>query len=170
MINSLRSQLTAKETSVVENAALSTQNTSLSAENSTLNAQLRTLSVENKSLTNEKDSLRSLLQAAQGEVKTLQAKFAATRQGSETISRNAPSSSAKSQALFGAKVGTSGNAEAAKDAQKRVLKEELYGDLTGLIIRDIKHREEDGEDVYDCIQTGRNGSMFCLTSHLGDCY
>lgn len=35
-------------------------------------------------------------------------------------------------------------------------KEELYADLTGLIVRDV--RRVDKEDVFDCIQTGRNGS------------
>jgi Chromosome segregation protein Csm1/Pcs1 len=32
----------------------------------------------------------------------------------------------------------------------------MYSDLTGLMIRGIKRGED--EDVYDCIQTGRNGS------------
>jgi hypothetical protein len=45
--------------------------------------------------------------------------------------------------------------EATLAAQK---KENLYGDLTGLIVRSVKR--EGGEDVFDCIQTGRNGSMF----------
>lgn len=36
------------------------------------------------------------------------------------------------------------------------MKEDLFADLTGLIIRSAKR--ERGEDVYDCIQTGRNGS------------
>lgn len=45
------------------------------------------------------------------------------------------------------------NAEATQMAQ---LKEELYSDLTGLIIRDVKNRESD--HLYDCIQTGVNGS------------
>jgi hypothetical protein len=45
----------------------------------------------------------------------------------------------------------------ATDAQKEAkMKENLYSDLTGLIIRGVKRKE--GEDEYDCIQTGRNGS------------
>ncbi|UKZ59821.1 uncharacterized protein TrAtP1_001113 [Trichoderma atroviride] len=36
-------------------------------------------------------------------------------------------------------------------------KEELYADLTGLIVRDV--RRVDKEDVFDCIQTGRNGTL-----------
>ena len=38
------------------------------------------------------------------------------------------------------------------------LKENLYSDLTGLIIPNIKRTDE--ADVYDCIQTGRNGSTY----------
>ncbi|PNP47211.1 hypothetical protein TGAMA5MH_01026 [Trichoderma gamsii] len=36
-------------------------------------------------------------------------------------------------------------------------KEELYADLTGLIVRNV--RRVDKEDVFDCIQTGRNGTL-----------
>lgn len=40
--------------------------------------------------------------------------------------------------------------------QTAKMKENLYSDLTGLLVTSIKR---DGpEDVYDCIQTGRNGS------------
>lgn len=48
------------------------------------------------------------------------------------------------------------NAEAAQSAQLAQLKEDLYSDLTGLIIRDVKSRDDD--HLYDCIQTGVNGS------------
>jgi hypothetical protein len=44
---------------------------------------------------------------------------------------------------------------AAQLAQK---KENLYGDLTGLLVCGVK-REKD-EEVFDCVQTGRNGSEF----------
>ncbi|KAJ4300230.1 hypothetical protein N0V88_002902 [Collariella sp. IMI 366227] len=36
-------------------------------------------------------------------------------------------------------------------------KEDLYGDLTGLIVRSVKR--EGGEEVFDCLQTGRNGTL-----------
>lgn len=49
-----------------------------------------------------------------------------------------------------------GSAEAAQAAQVALLKEDLYSDLTGLILRGVERREE--SDIYDCIQTGRNGS------------
>lgn len=50
------------------------------------------------------------------------------------------------------------NAEAIQAAQLAQLKEDLYGDMTGLIIRSVKEREAD--HLYDCIQTGVNGSKY----------
>ena len=49
-----------------------------------------------------------------------------------------------------------GSAEAAHAAQVAQLKEDLYSDLTGLILRGVDRGDD--ADVYDCIQTGRNGS------------
>ena len=49
-----------------------------------------------------------------------------------------------------------GSAEAAQAAQIAQLKEDLYSDLTGLLLRGVEKGAE--ENVYDCIQTGRNGS------------
>lgn len=60
-----------------------------------------------------------------------------------------------------------GNLDSAKQAH---LKEELYRDLTGLIINSVKRK--DGEDEYSCIQTGRNGSTYShnqlITRHKTD--
>jgi hypothetical protein len=90
------------------------------------------------------------------EVKTLATKLAAARAVDPTSVR-VPGSAIK---------GTSGtnrlavNAEAA--AQAAQMKEDLYADITGLIIRGVK-RDADG-DVYDCIQTGRNGSKSFMPS------
>ena len=53
-----------------------------------------------------------------------------------------------------------GSAEAAHTAQVAQLKEDLYSDLTGLILRSVEMGSE--VDVYDCIQTGRNGSEYLL--------
>ena len=56
-----------------------------------------------------------------------------------------------------------GSAEAAHAAQVAQLKEDLYSDLTGLILRGVERKDE--SDIYDCIQTGRNGSkLFPLPS------
>ncbi len=43
-------------------------------------------------------------------------------------------------------------------SQTAQLKEDLYGDLTGLLVRSAK-RDAAGRELYDCIQTGRNGSL-----------
>ncbi|KAK7927943.1 chromosome segregation protein [Apiospora marii] len=91
------------------------------------------------------------LTEAQGEIKTLRTKLAAAR-SAEAAQVKVPSSAIKSNTAPGRLLA---NAEAA--AQVAQLKEDLYADMTGLIITGIK-REEDGE-VYDCIQTGRNGTL-----------
>ncbi|KAK8128307.1 hypothetical protein PG984_009415 [Apiospora sp. TS-2023a] len=91
------------------------------------------------------------LTEAQGEIKTLKTKLAAAR-SAEAAQVRVPSSAIKSNT---APARLLANAEAA--AQVAQLKEDLYADMTGLIITGIK-REEDGE-VYDCIQTGRNGTL-----------
>lgn len=106
----------------------------------------------------ESKELKSTLSTAQNEVKSLQAMVAASRSAPHPVdsASKQPGSALKVQ-HGGPRTVIVGSAEAAKEAHKRMLKEELYGDLTGLIVRDVK-KGEDGEDVYDCIQTGRNGS------------
>jgi len=39
-------------------------------------------------------------------------------------------------------------------------KENMYGDLSGLIIRDARPNNEGDGILYDCLQTGKNGSKF----------
>ncbi|KAK8042673.1 hypothetical protein PG994_013156 [Apiospora phragmitis] len=91
------------------------------------------------------------LTEAQAEIKTLKTKLAAAR-SAEASQVKVPSSAVKSNSAPGRLLA---NAEAA--AQVAQLKEDLYADMTGLIITGVK-READGE-VYDCIQTGRNGTL-----------
>lgn len=85
------------------------------------------------------------LAEARSETKTLSVRLAATRSDA-----GVPGSAVK-----GGVARPMSNQEIVQAMQ---MKEDLYGDLTGLIVRGIKH--EGGEDVYDCIQTGRNGSKF----------
>lgn len=95
------------------------------------------------------------LSSAQSEVKALQTKLAAARNTASTVESAAkgPGSAARN-----APANRAQSAEAAQAAQLAQLKEDLYSDLTGLIIRDVKKRETD--HLYDCIQTGTNGSEF----------
>lgn len=150
LISTLRSDLTAQ-------TALSTELASMRKE------QASTLR-QNEQLALEKKQLQSSLHDAQNEIKTLQAKLTATRASSSVIHSTEAAPKFPGSAVKPSHGVTRtllvGSAEAAKDAQKRILKEELYGDLTGLILRDVKRNEDEGEDVYDCIQTGRNGSEF----------
>ncbi|KFX93247.1 hypothetical protein O988_06906, partial [Pseudogymnoascus sp. VKM F-3808] len=82
-------------------------------------------------------------------------KLTAARAAAASAESNAraPGSAKKSAAA----IRMMGGAEVAAAAQAAQLKEDLYRDLTGLIIRNVKREEE--EDVFDCIQTGRNGTL-----------
>jgi len=99
------------------------------------------------------NELSATLAAAQNEIKSLQVKLAAARTATTVSESKVPSSAVKPAAAVRAPV--SGTSESAQIAQ---LKLDLYGDLTGLIIRSVKMEKEG--DTYDCIQTGRNGSKF----------
>lgn len=50
------------------------------------------------------------------------------------------------------------NADALHAAKQMQLKEDMYADLTALIVRAVK--KEGDDDVFDCLQTGPNGSKF----------
>ena len=122
-----------------------------------LQKQLRDRDAEMARLKTEAEEARSQLAATQAEVKALQTKLAAARSTAASLESVAkvPGSAMK----VGANRATAAvTAEAAQAAQLASLKEELYTDLTGLIIRDVKNRETD--DLYDCIQTGVNGSEY----------
>lgn len=122
-----------------------------------LRSEIETLRTASEAHKAEKKILQASLNEAKNEVKTLQAKLVAARSSSvEAATSRVPGSAIKSN---GPRTIMVGAAEGAKEAQKRHLKEELYRDLTGMLIMDVKRRETDDgeEDVFDCIQTGRNG-------------
>jgi len=101
------------------------------------------------------------LSEAQSENKTLSAKLAANRTAAasvESTTTKVPSSAVKASGG----IRMVGSAEAAQAAQAAQLKEDIYSDLTGLLIRGVKRDAE--EDVFDCIQTGRNGSKLRILS------
>ena len=140
-----------------ELADLRKSSTSSSTDSSAgLQKQVSALSNSNDTLKNENHNLKSSLQVRENEVKSLEAKLVAARQqlshsASTQDNSKAPGSATTRQDL-NRSVGPN-----ATDAQKEAkMKENLYSDLTGLIIRGVKRKE--GEDEYDCIQTGRNGS------------
>ena len=124
---------------------------SASSETSSLRDQLSALKDSNARLVAEKKTLTASLTSAQNENKTLSTKLAVARSSQPPESKTVPGSAVKQRSVV-----LPGSAEAAKETQIRQLKEDLYSDLTGLIVRGVKRGES--EDVYDCIQTGRNGS------------
>jgi hypothetical protein len=92
--------------------------------------------------------LERALSESRTEVKTVKAKLAASRSGE--------SAGAK---CSGGLVADNSVAS----SQIAQMKEDLYGDLTGLIIRGIK--KEGNDEIFDCIQTGRNGSKSTSPNH-----
>lgn len=121
-----------------------------------LQKQLKDRDGEVTRLKAEADEARVQLASAQSEAKALQTKLAAARNTAASLegASKVPGSAIKGGAANRANAAAS--AEAAQAAQLAQLKEDLYSDLTGLIIRDVKNRDSD--HVYDCIQTGINGS------------
>ncbi|CZR62508.1 uncharacterized protein PAC_12405 [Phialocephala subalpina] len=101
--------------------------------------------------------LTTSLSETQAENKTLSTKLAASRTAAASVesAHSKTPGSAMKKASGGIRL--MGTAEAAQVAQAAQLKEDLYGDLTGLIIRSVTRESE--EDVFDCIQTGRNGTL-----------
>lgn len=97
-------------------------------------------------------TLSASLSSAQNEIKALQGKLGALRSSSVTADNaKVPGSAMKLHTA--ARGGHPATVDSAQSAQ---MKEELYRDLTGLIVRSVKRSDEG--DTYDCIQTGRNGS------------
>ena len=111
--------------------------------------------------------LKKALDDAKAASKTLSTKLAAARTVPEMPSLPAgmtvPGSAIKSSSSKSLSApATAASARAAVEAmqansQMAQLKEDLYGDLTGLLVRSALR--QGGHEMYDCIQTGRNGSL-----------
>ena len=127
-----------------------------------LKKQMQTHESETIQLRSNNAELSSSLTAAQSEIKALQAKLVAARSSSVAPeSGNAKTSANNSKTSTTVRPVLPSGSEGVHVAQ---MKEELYSDLTGLIIRSVK-RAEDG-DTYDCIQTGRNGSKSAFSDNV----
>jgi predicted nuclease with TOPRIM domain len=130
--------------------------TALANESEELRKQLDENEAETENLENTIQTLNGSLSDAKSEIKALSNKLAAAR--SADNSSRVPGSAMKTGGL----ANRTAQAEAAHAAQATALaKERLYADLTDLILRGVK--QEEMEDTFDCIQTGRNGSKFGLT-------
>ncbi|TIA36979.1 hypothetical protein D6C78_05067 [Aureobasidium pullulans] len=136
-----------------ELADLRKSSSSTTTESAKLQSQVASLTSENEKLKEDQKTTHQSLTESQNEAKALTAKLEAAR---KTNAEKVPGSAVKK--IDHGKMGGA-SAEAVKE---NALKEELYRDLTGLIITSVKRK--DGEDEYSCIQTGRNGTLhFHLT-------
>lgn len=105
------------------------------------------------------DGLHDSLAEAKSEIKTLSTKLTAAR-SAESTNVKVPGSAMKNN--HGNNRLMANAAEAA--AQLSQKKENLYGDLTGLLVCGVKHEKD--EEVFDCVQAGRNGSEFRRLSNM----
>jgi cell division protein FtsB len=117
-----------------------------------LRSQLATQTAENECLLGENKTLKTSAASLQNEIKALQVKLAASRAQAESSQGGKGSSMKQNGASAGA-----GSAKIDGTALAN-LKLDLYCDMTGLIIHSVKRVEP--ETIYDCSQTGRNGSEF----------
>lgn len=130
--------------------------TALAQQTRGLQKKLKDSEAQVKTLNSEVEDLSSQLSRAHTDIKALQTKLAAARNAvanSDGIPSKGAGSAVKTS---GVNRSLNGNPEVAQAAQLAQLKEDLYSDLTGLIILDVKKQESN--HVYDCIQTGVNGS------------
>ena len=121
-----------------------------------LQKQLKDRDDELARLKSSADEAQAQLASAQSEVKALQTKLAAARNTAASLEGAAKVPGSAIKGGVANRANAAATAEAAQASQLAQLKEDLYSDLTGLIIRDVKNRELDY--LYDCIQTGINGS------------
>jgi len=147
-----------------------TTQTALAQESRSLQKHLSSQDAELAKVQAKAAQLSTSLFEAQNENKAVQAKLAASRTAAasvESVHAKAPGSAIKASGQT--RTLMVGSAEAAQAAQVAQLKEDLYSDLTGLILRGVKRCDD--SDVYDCIQTGRNGSKLGAQSketHITD--
>ncbi|GKU02068.1 chromosome segregation protein pcs1 [Fusarium langsethiae] len=134
-------------------AELATQ-TALANESEELRKQLEANETETENLKNTVKTLNSSVSEAKSEIKSLSSKLAAAR-SSDTNSR-VPGSAVKTTGLMN-RTAQAGAAHAHAAQVAAQAKERLYADLTDLILRGVKQDED--EDIFDCIQTGRNGTL-----------
>ncbi|KAJ6015624.1 hypothetical protein N7540_010215 [Penicillium herquei] len=143
LVSSLRSELEAQK--------------SLGQQSRGLQKQLKEKDAEIARLQEEAAELRAQHAASQTENKALQTKLAAARNTAASLENTVKVPGSAMKGGPANRAVAAANAEAAQAAQIAQLREDLYSDLTGLIIRDVKSRESD--HLYDCIQTGINGTL-----------
>lgn len=157
LIAALKAELTTQKEAARENVHVQKQLEASESQLSTLNAKVA--------------ELTSSLTKSKTEINALNIKLTASRQAEAAavakIGQPQVPGSAMKNKQNGNRMLTMGNSEAiAQATQQAQLKEDLYSDLTGLIVRGVKRDQQTGEDVYDCIQTGKNGTLHFKLAHI----
>ncbi|KAI1763765.1 chromosome segregation protein Csm1/Pcs1-domain-containing protein [Hypoxylon sp. FL1150] len=136
--------------------------TELAKESQRLRQQLEASQSKLEQLQDQVSSSNASLSEAKTEIKTLSTKLAAAR-SAESANAKVPGSAIKGP---NANMRLLASAEAA--AKIPQMKADLYRDMTGLIIQSVK--QEKSIETYNCIQTGRNGTLnFKLAVGVDDC-
>ncbi|KAH6607883.1 hypothetical protein Trco_004196 [Trichoderma cornu-damae] len=125
-------------------------------------AQLKEEVAEQSKAIQQAETLRSQLVHSEAEVDALRAQVLEADQSLSQTKSEMKTLYTKLAASRHAEPNSKGPATGNRAApggsmQTAQVKEDLYADLTGLIVRDV--RRIDKEDVFDCIQTGRNGTL-----------
>ncbi|PSR78022.1 chromosome segregation protein Csm1/Pcs1-domain-containing protein [Coniella lustricola] len=122
--------------------------------------QLEASEAKVETLQTQVAELSTWLDDSKKEIKVLTVKLSAARTAETAANAQAQAAgvrmpgSAMKPGVMAARGLDGGALQAAQTAK---MKENLYSDLTGLVVASIKR---DGpEDVYDCVQTGRNGTL-----------
>ncbi|KAI5366298.1 Putative monopolin complex subunit Csm1/Pcs1, csm1/Pcs1 domain superfamily [Septoria linicola] len=134
-----------------ELAEVKKSSSSVSSETTGLQKQVTALEASSQRIEAERNELKEKLKLSENEVKSLEAKLNAARQQISNTAQETKMLEAAAKKNSNISVNQS---ETQKEAK---MKENLYADLTGLIISGVKRHE--CEDIYNCIQTGRNGTL-----------
>ncbi|KAI3332659.1 chromosome segregation protein Csm1/Pcs1-domain-containing protein [Ustulina deusta] len=127
--------------------------TEVAKEAEQLRQQLEDSQKKVEELQEKLDGVHGSLAEAKTEVKTLSTRLAAARSAESANMKKVPGSAMKNTHANNRHVVSAAEA-AAQLAQK---KENLYGDLTGLLVCGVKRENDD--EVFDCVQTGRHGTL-----------
>ncbi|KAI9795026.1 MAG: hypothetical protein M1816_000046 [Peltula sp. TS41687] len=155
LISSFQASLNQQTNAIKESRSLEQKLLSQASEMEKLHSQISQLAAKLASTESSNKTLCTKLGNLESDNKSLTAKLAASA-SSTTRNNNVPASTHKTSRASGPSAADSTLLTTLQG------KEALYSDLTGLIVAHMK--QAGTSTIYDCIQTGRNGSLhFKLT-------
>ncbi|KAG0130126.1 hypothetical protein HOY82DRAFT_562956 [Tuber indicum] len=133
----------------------------LSSESKTLKKKLTSKEAEVAKLQSKVQELQRGLQEQQNEAKVLSAKLIVAENNSKRGAVAIPGSAVKPKGgIGGGGGGMVGAGQAAEEAWIAKVKEELFQDLTGLLVMNVK--KEGKRTVFECLQTSSTGGLSLL--------